>query len=59
VITEGTELEWVQTPWPPEVRACAVPDVIPVFCMALGAVVAVMAIGMYVVRKISRVANVL
>jgi hypothetical protein len=56
---EDAELGWVQTPWPQEVRACAVPDVMPVFCLALGAVVAVLAIGMLAARKIGSVANVL
>lgn len=50
------EDNWEPTPWPPDVRACAVPDVLPVswfaFWIALGAVVVVAALGLWAVNRL-------
>lgn len=46
VIEEG----WEPTPWPPEVRACAVPDVLPVTWFVFWTAVVAVALGMWVAR---------
>lgn len=51
---EGGQVRWLATPWPPEVRACAVPDVGRVFFVALGAVVVALALGVWVVKPRKR-----
>jgi hypothetical protein len=46
--------EWAPAPWPPEVRACAVPDVLPAFFLALGAAVVCAALGVWAATKWSK-----
>jgi hypothetical protein len=47
------EDNWDPTPWPPEVRACALPNAQWVFYVALGAAVVAAALMIWGVRRIA------
>lgn len=47
------DLQWETTPWPPDVRACAMPDLKYAILTALGAAVIGLALGGWLLQRIN------